>query len=109
MLKNSTRNNKKYNNLEGRAFYEYIDKFYEESVKFKKNQFLVPTGQSGKDYVTLLTKWITNYNSDGTFHGIAMKVAMTLPNLLLQKDQQGEDFGFTLDELGLWAEIVQSL
>ena len=81
--------NKTYNNMDGTTFNNLINKFYDESVKFRKNLFLVPTGNSGKEYVKLLTEWMTNYNSGNTFHGIAMKVVMkvvmTLPNLLLQK------------------------
>ena len=47
--------------------------------------FLVPTGNCGREYVKLVTEWLTNFNAGNTFHGIAMKVVMTLPNILLQK------------------------
>ena len=77
--------NKPYNNIEGKVFADLIDKYYNESMKFRKNLFLVPNGSTGKKFVALLSEWITYFNSNSTFHGMAMKVVMTLPNLLLQK------------------------
>ena len=71
--------------MDGTTFSNQINKFYDETVKFKKNLFLVPTGKSGKDFVVLLNEWLTHYVSGNTFQGLAMKVFMTLPNLLLQK------------------------
>ena len=41
--------NKPYNNLEGEVFADTINNFYNESMKFRKNLFLVPTGNSGKE------------------------------------------------------------
>ena len=77
--------NKPYNNIEGKIFVETINKTYEETMKWKKNMFQVPTGKCGKDFVKLLSEWMSNFNVGNCFQGIAMKVVMTLPNILLQK------------------------
>ena len=62
-----------------------FDQIYEEMVKWKENIFLVPTGKAGKTFIKLITEWLNNFNIANTFQGIAMKVVMVLPNLLLQK------------------------
>ena len=85
-----------------------MNRYYNEAVKFRKNLFLVPTGNSGKEYVRLLTEWLTHFNSGNTFHGIAMTVLMTLPNLLLQKPSaksKARDHTKALEQrLVLWKE-----
>ena len=77
--------NKKYNTLEAKVFVECIEKTYEETIKWKKNLFKLPTGQSGKKIIKELTEWLDEFNSGGEMKFIAIKTFMILPNLLMQK------------------------
>ena len=45
--------NQDYNNIEKATFTRLINEIYEEIVKWKKNLFLIPTGQCGKDFIKL--------------------------------------------------------
>ena len=74
-----------HNNLDGKTFVELIDKAYNEIVKWKKNLFLVPTGNKGKELISELAYWLEQFNKDTTFKSISIKVFMVLPSLLLQK------------------------
>ena len=58
---------------------------YDEAVKWRKNMFKVPSGKSGKDFITLQSEWLMRFNNEDVFMGIALKVYMTLPMILLQK------------------------
>ena len=58
---------------------------YNAAMKWRKNLFMVPTGHCGKEFVKLNTEWLSQLNDRTPFQGIAMKVLMLLPNLLLQK------------------------
>ena len=63
-----------------------INSIYEEIVFWKRNLFLLPTGSSGKTFISETTKWIDHWNNDSAhFTEIAMKVVMVMPSLLLQK------------------------
>ena len=77
--------NKDYNHIPAADFTQLTHKIYEDTIKWRKNTFLLPSGKAGKDFINLLTKWITHFNLDDGFQGLAMKVVMILPNLLLQK------------------------
>ena len=74
-----------YNNIPPNIFSTQVHQVYEEMVTWKKNLFLLPTGNAGKCFVKLISEWVGNFNSSNTFQGIAMKVVAILPNLLLQK------------------------
>ena len=45
----------------------------------------MPSGQHGRKLVKLLSEWLALYNNDTSFQGIALKVFMILPALMLQK------------------------
>ena len=74
-----------YNNIPGKIFLQTIENIYERIITWRKNIFLVPTGKAGNDFVHLLATWLENFNNNTTFKGIAIKVFMILPSLLLQK------------------------
>ena len=74
-----------YNGITPDDFVSLIEKVYDDTVKWKKNLFMLPSGQSGKTLIKLLTEWINHFNVGDTFQGIALKVVMILPNLLMQK------------------------
>ena len=52
----NTHLNKDYNNIDKVTFTHLVHQIYEESVKWKKNLFLIPTGQCGKDFIKLKTE-----------------------------------------------------
>jgi len=97
-----------YNNVSGSEFHETISRIYEEIITWKKNLFLTPSGQYGRRLVKLLSEWLAMYNSDNAFHGIAWKVFMVLPALMLQKPSaksKARDHSNALSRrLELWQE-----
>ena len=74
-----------YNNTNPVEFKSTVDKIYEEMVTWKKNLFMLPTGKVAKDFIVLVTEWLRSYNTNSLFQGLAIKVVMILPSLLLQK------------------------
>ena len=74
-----------FNNMEGTEFRDVIDNAYEEIIKWRKNLFKLQSGKAGKCFVKELTYWLEQYNKNTEFQGVAIKVFMTLPSLLLQK------------------------
>ena len=74
-----------YNNNSGEVFADSINVIYEEIIRWRKNLFLLPSGQYGKKMITLLSEWIKLYNDDTCFQGIALKVFMVIPALMMQK------------------------
>ena len=97
-----------YNQIDGHTLVEKIEVFYEAVVRWQKNHFQLPTGQSGKKFITLLTDWLKKFNAKSCFQGIAMKVFMVLPSLMLQKPSaksKAKDHSALLEErLKLWEE-----
>ena len=62
-----------------------MDKAYEELVSWKRNQFEVPRGKAGTDFVSELSRLIEAYNDATALESIAMKAVMVMPSLLLQR------------------------
>ena len=52
---------------------------------WRKNLFLIPSGQQGRKVIQLLSEWLALYNINTSFQGIALKVFMVIPALMLQK------------------------
>ena len=74
-----------YHNRTGAGFFRTVSNTYEAIVKWRKNLFKLPSGRAAKDFINELTLWLKHYNNNTDFHGIALKVFMILPCLLLQK------------------------
>ena len=74
-----------YNNIPGADFANSINAIYEEIITWKKNLFSIPSGQQGKKVIHLLSEWMTLYNNNTSFQGIALKVFMIIPALMMQK------------------------
>eukprot|EP00794_Sanderia_malayensis_P000856 gene856-148_t len=72
-------------NRDGTGFASWIDRTYDEAVHWKKNLFKLPSGNAGKAFIKLQADWLRKYNDDSAFKGIALKVYMLLPMILLQK------------------------
>ena len=71
--------------ISGSAFCEQIHQAYESIVHWKHNLFLVPYGSAGSHFVTELAKLYEGFGSASAMECIALKAAMVLPALLLQK------------------------
>ena len=71
--------------ITGSIFCEQIHKAYESIVHWRHNLFLVPFGSVGSHFVIELAKLYESYGSASAMECIALKAAMVLPPLLLQK------------------------
>ena len=94
--------------ITGPAFCEKIDQAYEFIVHWKHNLFLVPYGSAGSHFVTELAKLYESFGSASAMECIALKAAMVLPALLLQKphirSKSRENINCLERHLHLWHE-----
>lgn len=83
----TTRNelNFKWGLLSGSEFSDAINAAYAEAVHWRRNVFQVPSGREGKDFVSELARLIGGYADASALEPVAIKAAMTLPLLVLQK------------------------
>ena len=68
-----------------RILVEQANQIYEEIANFKKNLFKLPLGRAGKDMILELAFWMRQLNKNTKLNGIALKMVMILPALILQK------------------------
>ena len=66
-------------------FASAVSEIYNECVKWRKNLFKLPYGAAAKAFVKEMALWLERFNRSTDLQGIALKVYMILPNLLLQK------------------------
>ena len=71
--------------LDGPSVAHAIDRAYAEIVHWKRNLFLLPSGKAGKDFIREQTRLLSSYAESKPLERIALKAAMTMPSLLLQK------------------------
>ena len=76
------------NNIEIMSFTKLVDDAYSEMSQWRKNLFKLPTGHAGKSFIMELKLWLDHFNSQTQLSGIALKVFMIIPALLLQKPSQ---------------------
>lgn len=62
-----------------------IDTAYSEATHWQRNIFMVPSGKVGKDFVRELARLFSAYGEASVLEGIALKAAMVMTLLLLQK------------------------
>ena len=74
-----------WGDLSGEEFTKMIDDAYAQVVHWRPNLFKVPSGACGKQFVVELTRFFNAFASEADLEAIALKSAMTLPSLLLQK------------------------
>ena len=74
-----------WHGVTGEAFAETINKVYNEVIQWRKNLFKVPSGKAGRSFISELSSWLDHFNRSTEFGGIALKIFMLLPCLLLQK------------------------
>ena len=70
---------------EGDEFYSIISNIYEEVIHWRWNVFLVPSGSTGKAFVSELARLFQAYGDNSTLESITMKTITVLQALLLQK------------------------
>ena len=70
---------------DGRSFACALNRVYDEIVQWKRNLFKVPSGKAGKAFVRELSGMFSAYAKGSALECVAMKAAMTIPALLLQK------------------------
>lgn len=70
---------------DGDAFCQLIEDTYKEVIHWRRNLFKAPTGKNGNDFVGELARLIYAFQQDNPLERIALKAAMVLPVLLLQK------------------------
>ena len=71
--------------MDGISFCSKIDDVYEKIVHCKHNLFEVPNGRAEEDFVNELSCLLEGYNDSTTLECIALKAAMVLSSLLLQR------------------------
>ena len=77
--------NSSWGDLSGEEFTKVIDDAYAQVVHWRSNPFKVPSGACGKQFVAELTRLFNAFASESDLEAIALKSAMTLPSLMLQK------------------------
>ena len=80
----------------------------DEIIQWRKNLFKLPSGKASKDFINELTECLNHYNIESENKGIAIKVHMILPSILLQKPSKTSKAKEHLAKLGqrmlLWKE-----
>lgn len=62
-----------------------INDAYSQIVHWKHNLFMIPSGAQGKRFVGELARLFNAFASESALEAFAIKAAMTMPALLLQK------------------------
>ena len=95
-----------WGDVEGIDFVQRISSAYDAVVHWRHNLFLVPFGMVGKAFVQELARLFTAYGEGGALECIAIKAAMVMCSLLLQKPHRSaktRDFIASLERrLDLW-------
>ena len=75
----------KWHDLSGPECMAAIDRCYSRAVQWIPNLFKVPYGRHGKSFVRELTRLFRSYAENSAMECIALKAALLLPLLVLQK------------------------
>ena len=67
---------------------QIINAAYEECIKWRRNIFMLPTGKPGREFIDEIARLITEWTTETSLHGIALKAVMIMPSLLLQKPKR---------------------
>ena len=73
---------------DGKTFTNAIQQCYDEVVHWKKKPFKIPTGKVGKTFVLELTRLFRAFADSSALESVALKAAMVMPVLLIQKPHQ---------------------
>ena len=84
-FKSVSRMSSSWGDLSEDEFTKAIDSAYAQVVHWRPNLFKVPSGACGKQFVAELTRLFNAFALESDLEAIALKAAMTLPSLMLQK------------------------
>ena len=98
----------RWNDLTGPEFSNAINDAYNQLVHWKPNLFRVPSGSNGKKFVSELARLFQAFADASALETVALKAAMTLPALVLQKphakSKVREHISCLKRRLSLWRE-----
>ena len=75
----------KWHSLQGKVLFDTINDTYKEVIRWRRNLFKVPTGKAGQEFVAELTNCLKHFSTGTSLQPIALKMAMIIFPLLLQK------------------------
>ena len=82
----TTANNQfKWGEIDGIKISADIDLIYSEIVHWRQNLFKIPSGRQGKSFVQEMAHLFISYREASAIEGVALKAAMILPAMILQK------------------------
>ena len=84
-FKETTYSQAAWQDISGEDFVKAIDEAYNQTVHWVPNLFMLPSGSSGKQFIVELAKLYDAFASESSYESFAIKAAMTMPALLLQK------------------------
>ena len=92
--------------MDGETFSCALNGFYKVTIHWRRNLFKVPSGKAGTAFVRELFRIFRAYANHSALESIAMKAAMVMPALLLQKPHprsKAKDHALHLERrLKLW-------
>ena len=74
-----------WGDLSGQVFSSLIDDAYTQIAHWKSNLLKVPSGSTGKQFVAKITLLFESFATESALEAVALKAALNLPALLLQK------------------------
>ena len=77
-----------WGDLCGEDFTQVIEAAYTETVIWHMNLFNIPSGKNGKVFVSELARLFRSFAEATALELVALKAAMVMPHLLLQKPSQ---------------------
>ena len=93
--------------LTGSDFENSLHAIYVEVVHWRRNCFSIPFGKGGKDFVKELSMLYLAYRSTSALEFVALRAAIVLPILLLQKPSRTsktkQHIALLESRLGLWS------
>ena len=95
-----------WGDVDSNSFTSLLDQVYNEIVHWRRNIFPLPSGRSGKMFVSELSHLFNAYYPGSSLEGVALKAAMCLPILILQrpfsKSKSGDHVQCIERRLKLW-------
>ena len=71
--------------VDGHTFANVLTTAYNEVVNWRRNVFSVPSGSAGKEFIREQARLFNAYAEKSALEPLAIRAAMTMPILLLQK------------------------
>ena len=70
---------------DGKIFCASITSAYDEAIHWKRNIFLLPSGNAGKSFIQEMTRLLNAFADGSTMESVALKASFVMQMLLLQK------------------------